>query len=643
MLSVECIMCKSRFEKIIIIGCGTVAKDILSVVIENKNIYGYDILFISVEHNLSESNIMHLCRQNGVCFINESEKNALRQLLSDISNETLIISAGNYYIFPKEIISKKNIEIINYHYSLLPQHRGRNAPSWVIFNGEKSTGATWHYVTACIDEGDIIWQGICGVEDDIKAWQLSESINRIAVQGFREFFKDLLIKKQVVKKQDNSKGEIHLSTDIPANGYFALSDYPQYIYRLLRSLDFGVVHPLGYPRTILNNGSRVRIVKYRIISSQDVCKYIGKKGYVTLEVDKTRALLMKYDYDCSGGISNAACIVSGNSIDRIKKQFKYFSLKMVSGINSTELQMALESFNSSVLFLDNDVYNEIANELWSVRILRKVYVLDPDDDFPIEKNNPKTTKKLWNYVAKRAKERPEVEIEQSGWVSLLTEKAFSVYEMEEYVNNVVSKVSSFCYPDSTVLLEIGIGSGLICKSLHEIVKKYIGTDISDTSLEMTRMRFEDDGIKNVELICADAVGLEQLNLKNERISIVIMNSVAQYFPGYSYFIEVVRQIVDFISDEGIILIGDLMDVERKNEWIKELDRLGKEINGNDLWYSNDFLLSLPGYIKGISDIQISDKIGTISNELTRYRRDILIKINKKDYNTIGKQKEFIRV
>ena len=62
--------------------------------------------------------------------------------LKAIRKNTLVISANNNYLFPAEILGKHNLCVVNFHNALLPAYPGRNAPTWVIFDGEEKTGVT---------------------------------------------------------------------------------------------------------------------------------------------------------------------------------------------------------------------------------------------------------------------------------------------------------------------------------------------------------------------------------------------------------------------------------------------------------------------------------------------------------------------
>jgi methionyl-tRNA formyltransferase len=61
-------------------------------------------------------------------------------------------------ILRDEFLSIPKIGCLNRHNSLLPRHRGRFSPFWVLYNEEAETGVTIHFVTSRIDAGEIVVQ-----------------------------------------------------------------------------------------------------------------------------------------------------------------------------------------------------------------------------------------------------------------------------------------------------------------------------------------------------------------------------------------------------------------------------------------------------------------------------------------------------
>ncbi|CAI9430374.1 Phosphoribosylglycinamide formyltransferase [Candidatus Ornithobacterium hominis] len=81
-----------------------------------------------------------------------------------IENEVdVIVMAGFLSIISAELCEKWERRIINLHPSLLPKYGGKGmfgnkVLEAVLENKEEKSGATVHYVTAGVDEGDIISQ-----------------------------------------------------------------------------------------------------------------------------------------------------------------------------------------------------------------------------------------------------------------------------------------------------------------------------------------------------------------------------------------------------------------------------------------------------------------------------------------------------
>lgn len=148
------------------------------------------------------------------------------------------------------------------------------------------------------------------------------------------------------------------------------------------------------------------------------------------------------------------------------------------------------------------------------------------------------------------------------------------------------------------------------------VRKYYGIDISGQTLDMTERRLIHENINNVTLRCLDALEINCLEV--DHFDLVIMNSVVQYFPNYDYFINVINICTKFCK-KGRIFVDDILDLEYKEEYEKFRKR-----ENRDLYYPKQFFCDLVSKFPAILDVTISDKIGTIQNELTKYRFDVLI-------------------
>lgn len=256
----------TSYQQVVIIGYGKVTGEVLQYVYDRKEEYGYELTFI--EHELHPLSVTEkICGENGIPFERITDKKELAAALDMITEKTLIISASNNFLFPAFLVDKPHITIINFHNALLPDYPGRNAPTWVIYMGEKETGITWHYVTAGVDEGNIIIQKRCEITEDMKAYELTERLMDLAGEAFKESFADIMAQRVEAREQGFAKDRrMYRSYEVPAGGLFQMTDQPENIYRLLRSVDYGKNDIFPPMRTVVD-GREVEILRYRKISA----------------------------------------------------------------------------------------------------------------------------------------------------------------------------------------------------------------------------------------------------------------------------------------------------------------------------------------------------------------------------------------
>lgn len=282
-----------RFDQVVVIGYGVVTGTVLSHVYSLSEEYGYGVDYI--EHEIYPFNsAKKYAENNNIKFFVIEEKTKVTEYFRNIlkDKKVLIISASNNYIFPEEIVESDNCTIINFHNALLPNLPGRNAPSWAIYEEYEKTGITWHYVTCNVDEGDIIVQRECSVEDNIKAYELVAKQMELAGEAFIECFENILKGKVLPIKQphiDNRR--LYKSKEIPGNGFFSLDDNPLDIYRLLRAVDYGKNGIFPCPKTIYNDRD-VQIRRYKIVSYEET-----KEGYnkIFIPLNDEKLLMLKFD------------------------------------------------------------------------------------------------------------------------------------------------------------------------------------------------------------------------------------------------------------------------------------------------------------------------------------------------------------
>ncbi len=104
-------------------------------------------------------------------------------------NTDLIVLAGFLSILNDEFCKKYEGKIINIHPALLPKFGGfgmwgMNVHNAVIEAQEKESGATVHYVTSGIDEGEIILQGKVSVDENDTPETLAKKVHEVEYEIF---------------------------------------------------------------------------------------------------------------------------------------------------------------------------------------------------------------------------------------------------------------------------------------------------------------------------------------------------------------------------------------------------------------------------------------------------------------------------
>jgi fengycin family lipopeptide synthetase D len=277
---------------------------------------------------------------------------------------------------------------------------------------------------------------------------------------------------------------------------------------------------------------------------------------------------------------------------------------------------------------------KVLNRLqWDCKALDTYLAMDTSgvhSEIEVEQNEL-MDEKLWEYVGEEATD----DISGGGWYTSYTGEAFTREEMDEYGDNILKKVAPLCGPE-TKILEIGCASGISMFRLSPLVGFYHGTDLSRVIIEKNKERLQREGISNIGLDCLQAHEIDQL--EDQDYDIVIMNSVIQCFLGHNYFKQVIRKSIAKIGKKGYLFLGDVMDRDLKDALYQEM-REFKQQNRDKGYLTNDdfsaelflsraFLEELRIEFPEIAAIQYSDKIHTIENELTKFRFDALVTIDK---------------
>ncbi len=271
---------------------------------------------------------------------------------------------------------------------------------------------------------------------------------------------------------------------------------------------------------------------------------------------------------------------------------------------------------------------------WECPSFHSFLCMDTEDNYSvmeIGKDQMKSEKELWNYIGEKAVD----EITGGGWLTSYTGEPFTKEEMDEYGDNILKKLLPLLNKEMRVL-EIGCASGITMYRVAPHVGFYYGTDLSSVIIEKNRRRNREENIKNIALACVPA---HLIDIIEEReFDLVIINSVIQDFQEHNYLRKVIRKSIDMLADQGYLFIGDVMNQDLKEQLIREMVEF-KQANkdrgfktktdfSSEIFVSRGFFEDLQVEIEAVRAVEFSGKIFTIENELTKFRYDTLITIDK---------------
>ncbi|MEU4088377.1 amino acid adenylation domain-containing protein, partial [Streptomyces aureus] len=221
----------------------------------------------------------------------------------------------------------------------------------------------------------------------------------------------------------------------------------------------------------------------------------------------------------------------------------------------------------------------------------------------------------------------------AGWNSMYDGLPLPVREMREWRDATVARIKELA---PRRVLEIGVGSGLILSRVAPGCEEYWGTDLSEEAVRALRTRTEAvDGLaEHVTLIARPAH--DTTGLPHDHFDTVVLNSVAQYFPGADYLTDVLRAAGELLLPGGSLFIGDVRNARllhclraavetRRATDPQDKQALRAAVERSVAWEGE--LLLDPDFFAALDefDADIQVKRGSHHNELTRYRYDVVLR------------------
>jgi amino acid adenylation domain-containing protein len=271
------------------------------------------------------------------------------------------------------------------------------------------------------------------------------------------------------------------------------------------------------------------------------------------------------------------------------------------------------------------------------------YVVSNDD----ESSSPATTDAVdrWEAVfdetyanADRTGDAVESGFNIAGWMSSYDHRPIPAAQMREWVDRTCERILEL---KPRRVLEIGCGTGLLLFRIAPHVEHFTGIDFSATAIEGIKQDPAYAPLNNVTV--AQGRADELRDFPTNGFDCVVINSVAQYFPSADYLVHVLESALRLVAPGGSIFLGDLRSLPLLETFHTSvaLVQAPETMDVGDLraraqqslWQESELIIdpalmdSLRLHLPRITSATVLAKRGAATNELTKYRYDVVLRID----------------
>ena len=252
---------------------------------------------------------------------------------------------------------------------------------------------------------------------------------------------------------------------------------------------------------------------------------------------------------------------------------------------------------------------------------------------------------IWDDAYVQPDTDQEADFHIGGWNDSYTGADLDPDHVQEWVDFTVERILSL---QPQRLLEIGCGTGLLLFRMAAQCQHYYATDLSGEAIRYLERQLKQGQLLDPSVVAS--VVLQQApahtlgEIISESFDTAISNSVIQFFPSIGYLAEVIETAVDRIQPSGQIFLGDILSLPLLELFHTSVQlyqapdalpvadlrqRIGDRLRREQrLMIAPDFFIALKHHIPRISHVEIYLKRGHYQNELTRFRYDVVLHINK---------------
>ncbi|MBD2493308.1 non-ribosomal peptide synthetase [Nostoc sp. FACHB-280] len=229
-----------------------------------------------------------------------------------------------------------------------------------------------------------------------------------------------------------------------------------------------------------------------------------------------------------------------------------------------------------------------------------------------------------------------------GWNDSYTGQPIPPEAMQEWRDTTVEKILEL-QPER--VWEIGCGSGMLLFKVAPHCQHYFGTDFAPEALQYISQYLEQQSLQ--EKVTLKTGAAHQFDgIETNAFDLVIINSVIQYFPSLDYLLSVIEGAIKTVRNQGKILIGDVQNLHLLEAFHTAADfyrapddlsiqDLRQQIQNSirteeELLIDPDFFIALKQRFPRISHVQIELKRGYSHTEMSRFRYDVVLYLDRAD-------------
>jgi amino acid adenylation domain-containing protein len=230
----------------------------------------------------------------------------------------------------------------------------------------------------------------------------------------------------------------------------------------------------------------------------------------------------------------------------------------------------------------------------------------------------------------------------AGWKDSYTGEPILRSAMQEWRDTTVDQILELA---PKRVWEIGCGTGMLLFKVASHCQHYLGTDFASSGLQYIEQHLKQQSLQNKVTLKQSAANQFD-GIESNVYDLVIINSVIQYFPSLDYLLSVIEGAIKTVSHQGKILIGDVRNLHllaafhTTTEFYRAPDDLSiqdlrQKIQNRirteeELLIDPDFFIALKQRFSRISHVQIELKRGYSHTEMSRFRYDVVLYLDRAD-------------